>query len=54
MGLIPSAVWISGMVLVLGFFVFGWDWIGLGLGCSEALRGEEFLEYGSMTSRLAL
>ena len=29
MGLIPSIVWIIGVVLVLGFFVFGWDWIGV-------------------------
>ena len=51
MGLIPSAVWISGAVLVLGFLCLG----GIGLGCSVALRNEGFLEYRSMTStRLAL
>lgn len=27
LGLIPSAVWIIGVVLVLGFFAFGWDWV---------------------------
>lgn len=50
MGLIPSAVWINGVVLVLGFLCSG----GIGLGGSAALRGD-FLEYESMTStRLAL
>lgn len=51
MGLIPSAMWIIGVVLVLGFLCLG----GIGLGRSAALRDGDFLEYGSMIStRLAI